>query len=353
VGAIITLFAGATVALSFNWWVPTGMPDIAVVLAALASYTFRYVTEERQKNQLREQFEHYLDPNIIEDLAKNPGRLQLGGETKDLSILFSDIRGFTTISEQHHDDPERLVALINRYFDRLSNIILENGGTIDKYIGDCIMAFWNAPLDTEQHQLHACRAALAMQRAMIEVNKAEDAKATGAGHTPASDLKIGIGINSGSCVVGNIGSEKRFDYSVLGDAVNLASRLEGQTKRYGVDIIVGPDTADAVRNDLCVLDLDSLLVQGKNMAVTISTILDYQDLGKSDEIESQKSMHKKMLLLYGKQDWAAAINQIAECKGHFGGALDDYYGMLLQRIEVLREHPPGEDWDGVFTAETK
>ena len=151
VGTIITFFAGATVALSFNWWVPTGIPDMALVLAALASYTFRYVTEERQKNQLREQFEHYLDPNIIEDLAENPGRLQLGGETKDLSILFSDIRGFTTISEQHHDDPETLVGLINRYFDRLSNTILENGGTIDKYIGDCIMAFWNAPLDTEQH----------------------------------------------------------------------------------------------------------------------------------------------------------------------------------------------------------
>ncbi len=173
---------------------------------------------------------------------------------------------------------------------------------------------------------------------------------TGAGHTPASDLKIGIGINSGSCVVGNIGSKMRFDYSVLGDAVNPASRLEGQTKKYGIDIIVSPETADAVRNDLCVLDLDSLLVQGKNMAVTISTILAYQDLSKSDEIESQKSMHKKMLLLYRKQEWAAAINQITECKGNFGERLDDYYGMLLQRIEVLREHPPGEDWDGVFTA---
>lgn len=340
------LFLGGTIALEFNWWVPTWIPIIATFATVLLTYTYRYVTEDRSKKQLRKDFAHYLSPAIIDQVVAEPGKMTLGGKTQKLSILFSDIRNFTSVSEQHQDDPQGLIELVNQYLEPLSQTVLDYGGTIDKYIGDCIMAFWNAPLEVDNHELLSCRAALEMQQKITALNR--DRLEAG-----EEALHIGIGINTGSCVVGNLGSKERFDYSVLGDAVNLASRLEGQTKVYGVDVIIGAATAEAVEKDLMVLALDRVAVKGKNEAVDIFTMLDPEEFSPTSDLSAAKLNHDAILRDYRQQRWAAATNLIAESKRNFGGRLDDYYGMLLERIEVLKDHPPGEEWDGVSSAETK
>ena len=188
-------------------------------------------------------FSQYLSPVLVERLAADPARLRLGGERKTLSILFTDVRGFTTISEALKDEPERLTALMHRLLNPLSAAVLSAGGTIDKYIGDAIMAFWNAPLDDADHAVHAVEAALAMLQALdaLNVELANEARAAG---TKPLELRIGVGINTGGCIVGNMGSEFRFDYSALGDSVNLAARLESETKGYDVSILLGEQTAE-------------------------------------------------------------------------------------------------------------
>ena len=214
------------------------------------------------------------------------------------------------------------------------------------------MAFWNAPLDDEDHPEHACESALVMFEELEVLNQNLKAEAEESGERHIS-LKVGVGIDTGDCVVGNMGSEQRFDYSVLGDAVNLASRLEGQTKVYGVDVIIGAATAEAVEKDLMVLALDRVAVKGKNEAVDIFTMLDPEEFSPTSDLSAAKLNHDAILRDYRQQRWAAATNLIAESKRNFGGRLDDYYGMLLERIEVLKDHPPGEEWDGVSSAETK
>ena len=288
------MFVGGTIALEFNWWVPTWIPIIATFATVLLTYTYRYVTEDRSKRQLRRDFAHYLSPAIIDQVVAEPGRMTLGGKTKRLSVLFSDIRNFTLVSEQYRDDPQGLIALVNQYLDPLSQTVLDYSGTIDKYIGDCIMAFWNAPLDVDNHELLSCRAALEMQRKITTLNR--DRLEAG-----EEALHIGIGINTGSCVVGNLGSKERFDYSVLGDAVNLASRLEGQTKVYGVDVIIGAATANAVENHLLVLALDRVVVKGKNETVNIYTIFDPVDFGPTIDLSAAKSNHDAILQNYRQQ----------------------------------------------------
>ena len=190
-----------------------------------------FSAEAAQRRQVRSAFGHYLSPALVEQLADDPDQLHLGGEMKDMTLLFADIRGFTTISEQFKTDPEGLTALINSFLTPMTNMILERNGTIDKYMGDCIMAFWNAPLDDADHARHACASSLAMFEALEPLNAEIKAKREAAGE-PFYPIKIGIGLNSGMCCVGNMGSDMRFDYSVLGDAVNLAARLEGQSKNY-------------------------------------------------------------------------------------------------------------------------
>jgi len=347
-----TLILGGMFALEFNWWVPTWIPIIATLSTTLLTYTFRYVTEDRSKRQLRRDFAHYLSPQIIDRLAAAPGRLTLGGETKTLSVMFSDIRGFTTISEQYQSDPQGLIALVNQYLDPLTQSVLEHGGTIDKYIGDSIMAFWNAPMDVENLELRSCRAALDMQRKINALNQElmEKHGLDGSPHTP---LHIGIGINTGSCVVGNLGSKQRFDYSILGDAVNLASRLEGQTRGYGVHILIGPDTAQALGERLLVLPLGKIAVMGKAEAVEIHTLLDSEGLGHVDDVGVSKSRHEAILKEYGQQCWDEAEGSIKSALGSFDSRMDGYYKMLLERMQILREAPPGDEWDGVYSAETK
>lgn len=224
-----------------------------------------FARENRLKLQIKKQFEHYLAPAMVKRLQENPSLLKLGGETRELTFLFCDIRGFTPISEKFQDNPQGLTKVINKFLTPMTDIILKNGGTIDKYMGDCIMAFWNAPIDIPNHRTMAIRTAVEMVHKLKDLNNSME---FGSGNT----LNIGIGINTGNCVVGNMGSKQRFDYSVLGDAVNLASRLEGVSKNYDATIIIGYDTYNKIRNKYHFKKLDQIKVKGKSNLVSIYTI---------------------------------------------------------------------------------
>ena len=226
----------------YLWWQYSYLTDwfspliICSIIWAHLTYN-NYARENRLRLQIKKQFEHYLAPAMVQKLQKNPSLLKLGGERKEMTFLFSDIRGFTPISESMKGEPEKLTQYVNKFLTAMTDIILKNGGTIDKYMGDCIMAFWNAPLDTPDHKYLAVKSAYQMRRKLKEMNKNNEFE---------PPLSIGIGINSGECLVGNMGSEQRFDYSVIGDAVNLASRLEGKSKDFNTTIIISNDTADGI-----------------------------------------------------------------------------------------------------------
>jgi class 3 adenylate cyclase/CHASE2 domain-containing sensor protein len=229
-----------------------------------------YSKENKLRLQIKKQFEHYLSPDMVKKLQKDPSLLKLGGERKELTFMFSDIRGFTPISESMKDDPEKLTRYVNKFLTAMTTIILKNGGTIDKYMGDCIMAFWNAPLDCKNHRVLAVKTALEMETKLNQMNKNGEF---------VPPLKIGIGLNTGDCLVGNMGSEQRFDYSVIGDAVNLASRLEGLSKNYDTTIIVNKDTADGIDyipmarpKGFKFEKLDDVLVKGKKEKISIFSV---------------------------------------------------------------------------------
>jgi adenylate cyclase len=246
-------------------------PSAAVAAAVLLQSGFDYAAERRSRRQITEAFSKYLSPSLVEKLAKDPEKLKLGGEKRELTILFSDVRGFSTIAEAMKNDPEQLTQLVNRLLTPLSNVILKHGGTIDKYIGDCVMAFWNAPLPDPRHAHNAVSAAVEMLQALAVLNfeLRSEAERTGRVH---QELRIGIGINSGECVVGNMGSDRRFDYSALGDAVNLAARLEGASKDYGVPILLGETTAVQVRDDFELRELQSTTVKGRTELSRVFTL---------------------------------------------------------------------------------
>ena len=260
--------------------------------------------------------------------------------------MFSDIRGFTPISEQYKTDPQGLTSLINRFLTPMTDLIMSRDGTIDKYMGDCIMAFWNAPVNIESHEKEAVESALRMVERLKELKDELESE----GLMP---INIGIGINTGECVVGNMGSDKRFDYSILGDAANLASRLEGQSKGYGVTIILGEETATAVENDLFNIELDNIAVKGKKDSVRIFTVLGNNDwVFHNTNWYGLQQQHDKFLYLYRAQKWIVAEKFANDLRDAWP-EMSDYYNIMLGRIGEYKDNPPGEDWDGVYRATTK
>lgn len=270
---ILAMVAASYVALRFGrTFVSPIAPSMAFAAIGIAQATLDYAAERRSRREIMRAFGQYLSPDLVARLAEDPGQLKLGGEKRTLSVLFCDVRGFTTIAEGLKDDPEHLTQLINRLLTPLSEVVLSHGGTIDKYIGDCIMAFWNAPLEDAEHAPHAVSAGLAMLAAIDALNLELEAEAKAAG-APFIPLRIGIGINTGDCVVGNMGSTRRFDYSALGDAVNLASRLEGASKQFGVPLLLGEATAGLVADRFPVLELDRITVKGRSTGTAVATVV--------------------------------------------------------------------------------
>ena len=328
-------------------------PLMSTTAIYLTLIFFSFVREQSQRRQIRSAFSQYLSPALVEQLAQSPEKLVLGGEAREMTILFSDVRGFTTISETFKNDPQGLTALMNRFLTPLTNAILARKGYIDKYMGDAIMAFWNAPLDDSNHQLNACEAAVDMLERIDELNKIREQEAQESGHS-YFPINVGVGLNTGTCTVGNMGSDIKFNYSVLGDSVNLASRLEGQTKDYGFPIIVGSKTAMAVKEKFAILELDFIMVKGKKEPEVIYAIAGREDVAQSGRFQRLRNLTIEMLACYRNRDWEGALAAIQRGrKSDEGQALSSLYELYEARIRSYIEEPPPEDWNGAYALLTK
>ena len=302
---------------------------ITLTVVGFHSVFNRFVLEFQQKQQIKKQFGSYLSPDMVAQLQKNPNLLKLGGESRNLSIMFTDVRGFTSISEHYGEDVQGLTKIMNRYMTAMTKEILNNKGTIDKYIGDAQMAFWNAPLDDWDHAENAVWTGIKMLDSLNKFN--EEVQQEG---IPA--FGMGLGINTAEVVVGNMGSDQRFDYTCLGDGVNLAARLEGQSKTYGVRIVLGPETADKVKDKINVFELDCIAVKGKTIGVKIYTVA------------KESEHHRQFLESYYDGDWEEALKRLDTAK-EFHENMYEYYTNMKARIQAGKP----KDWDGTFRAQTK
>ncbi len=327
----------------YNYLIDPISPLVICLLAYLVVTFFNFLFTELERSKVRNAFSQYMSPVMVEKLAKSSESLKLGGERKEMTFLFSDIRGFTSISEKYKDDPEALTNLINNLLTVLSNEILTTQGTIDKYMGDCIMAFWNAPSEDEEHREKSIEAAFAMSKALNVLNEERE-------KLKEEKLSIGIGINTGDCIVGNMGSDKRFDYTVLGDSVNLASRLEGQSANYGMQIILGEETTkDVSQEKYTFFELDLIAVKGKSEPVSIYTVFDNKETLKDSNFLED---HNEFLKNYRSQNWEQAkdhINKYRFSRPEF----TLYYSLFFERIDELSKEILPDDWSGVFVAKAK
>jgi adenylate cyclase len=347
IGLSLYLFVEHNLLIDFTY------PLISSWLIYLVLTFVNYFREQKQRRQIRSAFGYYLSPHMVEQLARSPEKLVLGGEERRMTILFSDVRGFTTISEHYKDDPQGLTRLMNRFLTPLTNAIIERKGTIDKYIGDAIMAFWNAPVDDAEQEANACEAALEMLSRAETLNGElkHESEANGGVYMP---LRIGIGLNTGPCVVGNMGSDFRFNYSVLGDTVNLASRLESRTKDYRIPVVIGSRTAEGAKQKFTVMEIDLIMVKGKKQPEAVFTVLGRSEIEADPRCRELRDANAQMLGRFRKQQWDDAVELIARCRKFANGFdLSGLYDMYEERIELYRAQPPGPDWDGVYEAETK
>jgi len=355
-GAVFTvLVLGGAIGLCWHLFVNHQLlidpvtPSLAILMVYLSESLIRYISTEREKRQVRDAFSHYMSPDLVAELAENPDSLKLGGEMKEMTVLFLDIRGFTTISEGY--DAEGLTHFINRFLTPMTDVILSHRGTIDKYMGDCIMAFWNAPLNDPDHATHACIASLEMYKALDQLNqqRQKEAHTENVTYLP---IQIGIGLNTGECCVGNMGSDQRFDYSVLGDAVNLASRLEGQSKTYGVDIVIGEQTCHQVHT-MATIELDLIRVKGKTKPERIFALLGDETMAASDAFKALQQQVQAMLDAYRTQRWQAALEALQQCRANPCADVTTLCDLYEGRIRAYQKEPPEESWDGVFIATSK
>jgi adenylate cyclase len=315
-----------------------------MVLIGVATFHI-YRRVELQRGEIRGAFGRYVAPAVVEQLIANPEKLELGGEVREITVMFCDVRNFTSISEQM--SAHELTTFINELLTPLSEIILAHHGTIDKFIGDAIMAFWNAPLDDPGHANRACRSGLEMAAKMKDLNVQWQQRAESNGRA-FNPVRIGIGINTGNCCVGNLGSTQRFDYSAIGDEVNTTSRYEGLSKVYGITVIAGQRTINE-SNGISALELDLIRVKGRAQPTHIYTLADLFH-ADADCIRRLKSSHERFLAAYRSQQWESAESSLRECRALGIADLEPYYTLFASRISANRTNPPPVDWDGAFTA---
>jgi adenylate cyclase len=346
IGIFVPWLAFARIHLLFDpIYPPVTLAAIYVTGSALS-----FMRTERDRREIRGAFNLYLSPDQVEAVVRNPERLALGGEQREITVMFTDVRGFTRISEQF--DPQGLTRFMNRLLTPMTGLIQQHKGTIDKYMGDAIMAFWNAPLDVPEHAVRACETAVAIQARLVELNaewKAE-AEAEGRPHIPVA---IGIGLNTGEATVGNFGSSQRLQYSCLGDRVNLASRLEGQCKTYAVGCIVGENTWRQA-SDFAMLELDLVMVKGKTEPERIFTLIGDPAIAARPEFKALAERQAAFLLLYRTGSFAECLPVIAECAeaAQALGWRQGYYDMMRRRVDGLIDDSP-PDWNGVYVATEK
>ena len=315
--------------------------SLVMLFGYMALLLERWLESDTQRRQIRTAFTRYVSPSVVEQLVREPERLKLGGERRNMSVLFSDLRGFTTLSEGL--TPEKLVGVLNTYLNEMTNIVFEEGGVLDKYIGDAVMAFWNAPLDQADHAARSVRTAIRMCKKLEEMNRE--------GVFPKGiELKVGVGVNTGEMVVGNIGADIRYDYTVIGDSVNLASRTESLCKEYGVLIIITKNTRDMLDESFVTRELDSVAVKGKKEPVRI-----YQVLGLAGEVSDKEIAFAKQCEValndYYAQRFAEAIK---ECEALLQIKSDDLTTQhLLERCHLYQQTPPPADWDGAWIMKKK
>ncbi len=307
----------------------------------------RLAVSERRRRDVRAAFGQYVAPEVVARISEDPDAARLTGETRELTLLFCDIRGFTNLAE--HLPPEQLAQLINRFLTEMSEAVLGHEGTIDKYIGDCIMAFWNAPLTVERHAEAACTTVLDMRRRLSALNRSLEQERAGA---PGPELAVGIGLNSGNCSVGNMGSAFRLAYTAMGDAVNLAARLEGMTRPYGLDCLISHSTRQAA-GAFAFLEIDWIQVKGRSQPETVYALLGDATQATSDSFRALETAQAAFLAAYRAGDWVEArrcLAALAELAHSYG--LAGVTALFAQRLDRLEQDPP-EAWDGVFVATTK
>ncbi len=315
------------------------LPAQTVLLAYGVASGVRLLLSESESRYIRSAFGHYLSPAMVEQLVENPDALVLGGENRELTILFCDIRSFTTISEAM--EPTELTVFLNNFLTPMTNVLMENGATIDKYIGDAIMAFWNAPLDVPDHRQRACESVLTMLAELDRLNQ-----------TLERPVRIGVGLNTGICCVGNLGSRQRFDYSAIGDSVNVGSRIEGLTKHYGLSNLITESTAHAVRG-LAMLEIDKVMVVGRDEATSVYTLMGGPERAADAAFQDLKRLHDSFLGHYRAMNFAEAATELKLLRSTAPAELQKTYGEYRERLDAYLVTPPDVGWDGSYRAEHK
>jgi adenylate cyclase len=343
IGAIVPLCGFAY--SSSSWLVDATIPVSGLVLVLLHAYGVKFVSEFLQKQQIKRQFGSYVNPTIVERLQKNPELIKLGGERKELSIVMTDLRGFTTLGESFGDDVEGLTQIMNDYMTALSVPVLKNDGTLIKFIGDASLHVHGAPLDDPDHAYTAVVTAQQMIQAIEDFNK----ELVASGRPPVG---MGAGVNTGETLIGNIGAKTKFGYDVLGDSVSTAARLEGQTKGYGVLLIIGPNTNEQVQDRIFTLELDNIAVKGKTVGLRIYAPLILYP-GSHGEYELARKEHDEMLREYRAQHFETALEMCDRLTGEFDGQMDHYYEIWKERCYEMKLRKLPRDWDGVYVATSK
>ncbi len=348
-GAIALILGASLYAfLAHGYLLDPVWPILALVAGYFVVTVLTFYREERQRAYIHRAFDRYLAPELVRRIAADPSQLTLGGEEREMTVLFCDIRSFSSISEGM--TPEQIIEFLIAFLTPMTDALIASGATIDKYIGDAILAFWNAPLDDAEHEIHALRGALEMVRLLGELNTQMPASPDVA--WPGT-VRIGIGLNSGLCCVGNMGSRQRLSYSLIGDTVNLASRIEGLTKFYGVEIAIGQSLARAAPG-LALIELDRVRVVGRDSHETVFALLGDEARAAQAEFRAFAQTHAEMLDAYRARDWSVAraiLTRAQEAAQRLG--LSQLYALYAERIARFEEQPPGPDWDGVYTAQSK